>query len=198
MVKKIPASVFPLFLKLEGKKVLVAGGDDIAQSKIPALLNAGAKVTAIDETMSITLKHPNLSLIERNFRPSDLEGIWYVVAASSPATNAYVAAEASRRQIFVNAVDDLKNATAYLGSVIERDGYTIAISSGGRSPAITKLLRQGLEWFLPSELSLWTSVAKALRHKWTQKETPHPKRVPELLQSLNEYYERESVQEKAS
>ena len=198
MVKKTPSSVFPLFLHLEGKKVLVAGGDGIAQSKIPALLNAGAKVVAIAETMNITLRHPNLQTIERRFRPSDLKGIWYVVAASSPSTNAYVAAEAGRHQIFVNAVDDLQNATAYLGSVIERDGYTIAISSGGQSPAITKLLRQGLEWFLPMDLSLWTSMAKSLRLKWTRQATPHPKRVPELLQSLNEYYERESVQEKAS
>jgi len=198
MIKQASPLAFPLFLKLEGKKVLVAGGDDIAQSKIPALLNAGATVIAIDDPMTISLEHPNLTLIKRKFRPSDLEGIWYVVAASSPATNAEIANEANKRQLFVNAVDDKPNASAYLGSIIERDGYTVAISSSGQSPAVTKLLRQGLEWFLPTDLSLWTSMAKSLRLKWTQSQTPHPERVPELLQSLNDHYDQQSIQEKAS
>ena len=96
--------------------------------------------------------------------------------------------ECEKRQIFVNVVDDRKNATAYLGSVIRRNGYLIALSSGGQSPAVLKLLREGLERLLPNELEQWTDVASSLREQWVKEGTPHEARIPQLFRTLLDKY----------
>lgn len=182
------APLFPVFLKLARKKVLVVGGTEVAASKLPALLEAGAHVTVVAPKITVEAGPPNLTLIERPFHPADLDDVFYVVTAAPESVNHQVAREAESRQLFVNAVDDRANATAYLGSVIRQEGFTIALSSGGQSPALTKLLRQGLARLLPTELREWTRIAQALRTQWTGNNTPHHQRVPELLAALNDHY----------
>ena len=183
-------NVFPLFLKLEGRSVLVVGSAEVVESKVPALLAAGATVTIVSEDDFPSLESGSVSIENREFQASDLEGQWYVVAGASSELNEIIAAECEDRQIFVNVVDDRKNATAYLGSVIRRDGYVIALSSGGQSPAVLKLLREGLERLVPNELSQWTQVASSLREQWSKDKTPHQARVPHLFWTLLEKYVR--------
>lgn len=181
-------NVFPLFLKLEGRSVLVVGSAEVVESKVPALLAAGATVTIVSEDEFPSLEAGSVNLENREFQTSDLEGQWYVVAGASLELNEVIAAQCEDRQIFVNVVDDRKNATAYLGSVIRRDGYLIALSSGGQSPAVLKLLREGLERLVPNELSQWTQVASSLREQWSKDKTPHQARVPQLFRTLLEKY----------
>ena len=88
----------------------------------------------------------------RAFEPADLDGAWFVVAAAPPEVNrAGRAARPSARHVFVNAVDDPPNATAYLGGVVRKQGVTLAISTDGRAPALAGLLREGLEALLPDD-----------------------------------------------
>jgi len=163
-------SLLPLFLKLEGRRVVVVG--DGAQTKVQALREAGADVM----------------LIQRAFLDSDLDEAWLVLAASTPEVNRRVAAAAEARRIFCNAVDDPQSASAYMGGVVRRGGATVAVSTDGHAPALAGLLREALEAVLPEELERWLDVAKAARAKWKAEGVEMKRRRPLLLEALNETY----------
>ena len=189
--------LFPAFLKLNGRRVVVVGGGPVAASKVRGLQEAGAVVTvvapAIVEKIAST---PGVALIRRRFEPSDLDGAWLVVAAASPAVNREVARAAGERQLFVNAVDDPPNASLYLGGVVRRAGATIAISTDGRAPAIAGLLREGLDAVLPeTDLDRWLLESDRLRARWRRNDTPMEARRPELLEALIALYARDERQD---
>jgi uroporphyrin-III C-methyltransferase/precorrin-2 dehydrogenase/sirohydrochlorin ferrochelatase len=125
-----------------------------------------------------------VSIVRRRFEPSDLEGVWFAVAAADPATNRSVAEAAGERRIFVNAVDDPANASAYLGGVVRKGGVTFAISTDGRAPALAGLLREGLEAVLPDDLDRWRQTAEAARARWAHDGVPIAARRPLLLEAL--------------
>ncbi|MEL6186820.1 MAG: NAD(P)-dependent oxidoreductase, partial [Myxococcota bacterium] len=112
--------VFPVFLKLGGKRVVVIGGGLMALEKVPALVEAGAEITLISPRAQPELRKLPIRIEERVYRPGDLAGAWYAVAAAPPEVNRAVSIEAGKRQIFLNAVDDLRHADVYLGSVLRR------------------------------------------------------------------------------
>jgi siroheme synthase (precorrin-2 oxidase/ferrochelatase) len=169
--------LLPLFLKLQGRRVLLvvgeAGRGAVADAKRDLLVRAGADVREVDGDA---------------FSEADLNGAWLVVAAASPQVNARIAAAAERRRIFVNAVDDPPNASAYLGGVIRRAGVTVAISTGGDAPALAGLLREGVDALLPADLDRWTARAAEIRAEWKARQTPMAERRPALLTALNELY----------
>src|SRR5688500_490836 len=127
-------AVFPVFLKLAGRRVLVVGGGPVAASKLRALLDAEAAVTVVAPEIVDALAAAPVDVLRRGFRAEDLDGTWYVVAAAPPEVNREVSAAAHARGIFVNAVDDLENASAYAGAVLNRAGVTIALSTDGEAP----------------------------------------------------------------
>ena len=192
------AHVYPVFLKLAGRKVVLVGGGPVAASKLPALLEAAADVTVVAPTIRPELERAGVKVVRRAFTPGDLDGTWFVVAAASRQVNRQVAAAAEERQIFVNAVDDPPNATAYLGGVVRRAGVTVAISTSGRAPALAGLLREGFDAVLPPEdLEAWMAQAQAARQDWLARGVPIAERRPLLLQALNRLY-RERDQEAAA
>src|SRR5262245_46555197 len=150
-------AVFPVFLKLEGRRVLVVGGGPVAAGKLRALLDAGAQVTVVAPRVvdAIASLANELEIERRPFEASDLDGAWYVVAAAPPEVNRAVAREADARGLFVNAVDDLENASAYMGAIVQRAGVTIALSTDGEAPALAGLMREALEALLPDDLDQW-------------------------------------------
>jgi len=133
--------------------------------------------------------HGSVSIRRRAFEPSDLDGAWLVVAAATPEVNRNVAAAAEARHIFVNAVDDPANASAYLSGVVRRDGVTLAISTSGDAPALTALLREALDAVLPRDLASWVWRARAERAAWRRDGVPMETRKPKLLRALNSLYE---------
>ena len=104
--------------------------------------------------------------------------------------NRQVLAAGEARHVFVNAVDDPDHASAYAGGVVRRSGVTIAISTGGRAPAIAGLLREALEAWLPGNLDDWLNAADEARREWKRDGVPMDERRPQLLQVLNRLYER--------
>ena len=102
--------------------------------------------------------------------------------------NRQVAEAAEARRIFVNAVDDPPNATAYLGGVVRRDGVTLAISTSGEAPAIAGMLREGLDALLPRDLADWMQTARDSRQAWRRDAVPMEQRRPLLLKALNRLY----------
>ena len=181
--------VYPVFLKLAGRRVLLVGGGTVAAAKLDGLLTAGAQVTVVAPEIAPVLAREGVSLHRRPFRPDDLDGVWWVVAAAPPEVNRQVQAAAEPRQLFVNAVDDPAHATAYLGSIVRRDGVTMAISTGGRAPALAGLLREALDAWLPQDIDTWMAAADAARREWKESGVPMDQRRPMLLETLNRLYE---------
>lgn len=185
--------MFPVFLRLEGRRVLLVGGGTIAAGKLRALLDAGADVTVVAPVIADAIAHAPVTALRRRFEPSDLDGVWYVVAAAPREVNAEVARSAHARGIFVNAVDDVENASAYAGAVLRRGGVTIALSTDGDAPALAGLLREGLEAVLPEDLDGWMRCAREARRQWLAEGVPMEQRRPLLLDALVALYERRGV-----
>lgn len=181
--------LYPAFLKLAGRRVLVVGGGPVAAAKLRGLLDAGADVTVVAPAWVAEVAAADVTRVEREFRPSDLDGAWLVVAAAPPAVNRAVARAAETRRVFVNAVDDPPNASLYLGGVVRRAGVTFAVSTDGRAPALAGLLREGLDAVLPTaELERWLSEAARARERWRSERTPMEERRPALLDALVRLY----------
>ena len=181
--------LYPAFLKLAGRRVVVVGGGPVAASKLRGLLDAGADVTVVAPGWVAEVAAADVTRVAREFRPSDLDGAWLVVAAAPPAVNRAVARAAETRRVFVNAVDDPPNASLYLGGVVRRAGVTFAVSTDGRAPALAGLLREGLDAVLPAaELERWLSEAARARERWRSERTPMEERRPALLDALVRLY----------
>ena len=181
-------SLYPAFLKLWGRPVLLVGGGKVAASKLHGLIEAGAVVTVVAPGIRSELHRPGVRLIRRPFTPSDLDDCWFVVSAAPATVNREVAEAARERRLFVNAVDDMQAASAYLGGVVRRGHATVAISTGGRAPALAGLLREVLERLLPDELGEWVRFAERLRERWRADGVPVESRRPLLVHAIHELY----------
>ena len=184
------SEMYPVFLNLTGRRVVVGGGGPVAASKLAGLLAEGARVTLVAPEVSPECERPGVTLLRRPFAEADLEGAWWVVAAAPPAVNRQVCEAAERRCLYVNAVDDPRHATAYLGGVVRRDGVTVAISTDGRAPALAGLMREAIDASLPHDLARWMTVADEERRRWKRDGVPMAHRRPQLLDTLNRLYER--------
>jgi uroporphyrin-III C-methyltransferase/precorrin-2 dehydrogenase/sirohydrochlorin ferrochelatase len=102
--------------------------------------------------------------------------------------NRQVREAADARGIFVNAVDDARVASAFLGGVVRKGGVTVAIATEGRAPALAGLLREALEQVLPDDLPAWVETGERLRAGWRKDGIPMGARRPLLLRALLELY----------
>ena len=138
---------YPLFLDLAGQPVTVVGGGGVGVRKIRTLLKAGAKVTVISPVLK--QKFPKARWIPRGYRRGDLKGARLVVAATNDlALNEKICADAKRRGLLVNCIAPPAAGNFIVPALIQRGGITLAISTGGASPAFAKRLRLDLERFL--------------------------------------------------
>jgi uroporphyrin-III C-methyltransferase/precorrin-2 dehydrogenase/sirohydrochlorin ferrochelatase len=181
-------SVFPVFLKLAGRRVLVVGGGPVAASKLRALLDADATVTVVAPEILEEIAAAPVALERRTFAVEDLDGVSFVVAAAPPDVNRAVSAAAHARGLFVNAVDDMENASAYLGAIVRRAGVTMALSTDGEAPALAGLMREALEQLLPDDLDAWMACARDARRDWLAQRVPMAERRPLLLDALVALY----------
>lgn len=181
-------ALFPLFLKLVGRRVLVVGGGRVAAGKLPALLAAGAQVAVVAPDVRPEFEAAEVEIWRRPFEPWDVDGAWLVVAAAPPEVNRAVVTAASAQRIFVNAVDDVASASAYTAGVLRRGGLTIAVATEGRAPALAGLVREGLEAVLPDEIESWVTEARRVRERQRLAGVPFQRRRPLLLEALNQLY----------
>ena len=186
--------MLPLFLNLSGRTVVLVGGGPVAAAKLRQLLaaNATVRVVAPDVVDDIAdAGRRGVTIIRRAFQPTDLDAAWLVVAAATPDVNRAVADAADARRLFVNAVDDPANASAFLSGVVRRAGVTLAISTSGDAPALTSLLREAIDEVLPAELDRWVDVARGERALWRRDGVEMAARKPQLLRALNALYAQE-------
>ena len=181
-------TLFPAFLKLEGRRCLVVGAGPVAEEKIPSLLRAGAKVRVVapraTERVQIWARAKKIIWDRRVFRSEDLAGAFLVIAATSSASlHARIQAQARRRGVLCNAVDDPEHCDFFYGAVVRRGGLLIAISTSGRSPALAQRIRKKLEQEFGEEYAAWVEEIGAVRQRLMEKKLPLERRRV-LLQRL--------------
>jgi precorrin-2 dehydrogenase/sirohydrochlorin ferrochelatase len=141
---------YPVSLDLAGRRAVVVGDEAVAQDKAGALLAAGAQVTVIAEGPAQQLgrleRDGRASVLRRGFAPADLDGAFLCVAgARDPAVREAVFAAARARGVLLNVVDDPDHCDFAAPAVVRRGELVIAVSTGGRSPALASHLRRLLE-----------------------------------------------------
>jgi uroporphyrin-III C-methyltransferase/precorrin-2 dehydrogenase/sirohydrochlorin ferrochelatase len=161
---------FPLFLDLAGKPVLLVGGGEIAARKFALLHEAGAVVTVVAPSlgaeMAAAVAAGEVSQLARRFEPADVSGVWLVVAATDDrAVNAAVATAANAARIPCNVVDDRELSSFIMPAIIDRSPVQIAVSTGGTSPVLARLIRERLETLLDGSLGTLAAFADRWRER---------------------------------
>ncbi|HYN15364.1 MAG TPA: bifunctional precorrin-2 dehydrogenase/sirohydrochlorin ferrochelatase [Terriglobales bacterium] len=181
-------SLFPMFVKLAGRKCLVVGGGPIAEGKVEGLLASGASVVVIAPEVTDKIARwkdqGRLTWHVRHFQPSDLEGALLVVTATGlPAVSESVFREADARGILCNAVDEPERCHFYYPAIVRRGPLQIAISTAGLSPALAGRLRAELEAQFGPEYERWLQKLGAMRRALFARRID-PRRRTRVLQLL--------------
>jgi uroporphyrin-III C-methyltransferase/precorrin-2 dehydrogenase/sirohydrochlorin ferrochelatase len=158
----------PIFCQLRNRDCLLVGGGDVAERKARLLLEAGARLTvnalAFAPQFEAWAKEGMLTLMQGEFRESLLDTCWLTIAATDDdEVNQRVSDACEARRIFCNVVDAPKEASFIMPSIIDRSPLMVAVSSGGTSPVLARLLREKLEAILPQHLGQVARFAGQLR-----------------------------------
>jgi siroheme synthase-like protein len=187
MVDPREESLYPLFLKLQDRAVVVVGAGAVAERKIESLVESGARVRVVSPHATARVRElacdGTIEWTERCFEDADASEAWLLVAATADAAaQAQVAVAGLTHRCFVLAVDDPRHASAYSGAIVRRPPLTIAISSSGATPALTRLMRELIEEMLPGDR--WVESARRLRARWIADKTPMGERFGQLVREL--------------
>jgi len=161
---------YPAFLKLEGKKCVVIGGGEVAERKVMSLLDCGAAVTVVSPQMCQALgelvESGRVLALTREYRRGDLQGAFVVIAATDDASvNDLIAKEAQQERVLINVVDNPERCDFIVPSVVRRGDLLIGISTGGKSPALAKKIRQELENLFPEDFAQLTTLLSEVRRE---------------------------------
>ena len=172
---------YPIYLDIRDKRCVVIGGGDVAERKVFSLLNAGAKVTVVSPAVTAVLKGISeagrLEIKERPFSKRDLKGAFLAYAATdNEDINYKISEEARKMGVLLNIVDKPEMCDFILPSVVERGPLSIAISTGGASPAFAKRLRLEMEERYGEEYALFLEIMAAIRRKLLTKEVESVKK----------------------
>jgi precorrin-2 dehydrogenase/sirohydrochlorin ferrochelatase len=159
---------YPLYLEMTDRRCLVIGGGAVAERKIAALLEAGAEVTVISpdvtEAISRWSKNDSIQFHARRYQRGDINGHQLVfVATDDGSVNAQVHQDGKNQGVWVNAADDPEHCDFILPSVLRRGDLTVAVSSGGNSPALARTIREELESYFTQEYEQLAGLAAEAR-----------------------------------
>ena len=159
---------YPIYLELRGRRCLVIGGGTIAERKVHGLLAVEAAVTVISPQLTALLadwsRHGAIQHIARSYQEGDIRGYHLVFVATDDGTvNATVAREGRRREIWVNAADDPAYCDFILPAVVQRGALSVAVATGGTSPALTRAIREELQEYFTEDYGLLAAVAAEAR-----------------------------------
>ena len=181
-------SLFPLFVKLEGRQVLVVGAGKVGEPKIAGLLESGAsiRVVAIEASPAVHAwaHERKIELALRPFSADDLQGAFLaVVATSSRSLNEQIYGAAKRRGVLCNVVDVPDLCDFFYPAVVRRGDLQIAVSTAGQSPSLAQRIRQQLERQFGPAYAAWVAELGETR-KLILASDLEPERKLDLLHSL--------------
>src|SRR5438128_7175806 len=161
---------YPVLLDLAGRRCVMIGGGPIAERRVDGLLTAGAYVTVISPRMTRPLAalaaEGRIDHEPRGYREGDLAGTDLVfVATDAGEVNAAVAREARERGLWINAADDPAHCTFILPALVRRGDLTVAVATGGTSPALARAVREELEAYLTAEYATLAAIAAEARRE---------------------------------
>jgi precorrin-2 dehydrogenase / sirohydrochlorin ferrochelatase len=161
-------TLFPMFMKLEGRSCLVVGAGTVGEPKISSLIAAGAsvRVVAFHATAAVAewAQAGTITWEARAFNAADLDGTFLVIAATnSRETNETIFREARQRNILCNVVDDPEYCDFYYPAVVRRGDLQLAISTNGQSPALAQRIRRELEIEFGPEYGEWLEELGRIR-----------------------------------
>lgn len=179
---------YPIFLKLEGHKVLIVGGGPIAEQKIEAVLRSATDVTVVSPQITPRIRlwahQGRIKYQSVGFRPGMTRGYFLVISCTdSEKTNRAVYKEARENGALANAVDDPAYCDFYAPAVVSRGEFQIAISTNGNSPALSQHVRKQLENEFGTEYESWTAWLGRMRDIM-RRVLPRTERRKELLMLL--------------
>lgn len=182
---------YQIALKLENRLCLVIGAGRVAERKIDGLLKAGAKVRVVaceaNAAVAALAACGQIELDLRAYEPGDLDGVFLVIVATSDAAvNSRVSVECQQRGLLVNVVDQPALCNFYVPAVVQRGPISLAVSTGGASPALSRHLRLLLEDVLGEEYGLLGTLMQELRGEVAASLASQPERAAawkRLLQS---------------
>ena len=163
--------MFPIFLKLDGRRALVVGGGKMATLRAKQLIRAGAHVTVIaprtDGEIEELGEAGRIELLRRKFERTDLSRRYFIVIAATNDSKIQKAVfeEAERRGVLCNVVDKPKVCNFYMPAIVDRGELKIAVSTSGRSPALAGKLREYLDEAIPENAADLTQIVGLLRSK---------------------------------
>jgi len=170
---------YPLFAIIAGKPCLVVGGGAVGERKVLDLLAAGAKVTVVSPDLTPKLAElaarGEIRSLRRNFHPEQVDGMTLVIGATDdPEVNRRVSAAAQSRGVFVNIVDAPELCTFIVPAQVRRGDLTVAISTGGASPALAHRLKLELEDYFGADYGVYLALLQAIRERLLACRRGHP------------------------
>ena len=152
---------YPVYLNLRGRRCVIVGGGTVAEGKISRLLDSGAEICVVspDATPGIRqyVDDGAVHWEQRRYREGDLDGAFIAIAATNVReVNHQIFEEAEERGVMLNAVDDPPNCSFIAPSIVQRGPVTLAISTGGASPALARKLRESLQ---TSDALAWADLS---------------------------------------
>ena len=171
---------YPIYLDIRGRVCIVIGGGKVAERKVVSLLHAGAKVRVVSPVVTMSLKEMSgkgiIGWKERLYRKGDLKGAFMAYAATDDEdVNRKISEEAHGNRVLLNIADEPEMCDFIIPSVVERGRLSIAISTGGASPALAKRLKLDLEERYGEEYALFLETMAAIRQKLLTKEVASDK-----------------------
>jgi len=181
---------YPVFLDLRDREVVVVGGGTVAERKVRELLDAGARVRVISRALTPALEalveSGRIAFRRGEFEETDLEGAWLVLSATDDAeANRRVAEAAARHRLFCNVADAPALCSFLAPALVRRGAVTIAISTGGRSPALAVHLKRLLASSIGPEYGALAELLGRMR-PFVQERIPDPKRRADAFRRLIE------------
>ena len=160
----------PIFIKIKQKPTLVVGGGDIALRKINLLLKAQAKVDCLSplfcEDIKNLSKHGHTTLINKSFDQTDIKDYSMIIAATDDkSVNSLISSIAQDKKIPVNVVDSPELSSFIMPSIVDRSPLIIAVSSSGKAPVLSRIIRAKLETVIPSAYGTLAEIAGEYRQK---------------------------------
>ena len=160
----------PLFFKADKRRVLLVGGGQVALRKAKLVLRAGAKLRVVADDicaeLADILKNTDHEVFVRTYQHTDLDKVALVIAATDNLKlNSQIAQDADQANIPVNVVDQPELCSFIFPSIVDRSPLVVAVSSGGKSPVLARLLRSRLETFIPSAYGELTAFLGSFRSK---------------------------------
>ncbi|MBX9580012.1 MAG: bifunctional precorrin-2 dehydrogenase/sirohydrochlorin ferrochelatase [Gemmataceae bacterium] len=190
--------MFPVVLDLTGRRVVVVGGGAVGRRKAAAAVAAGAAVRVIDPTAPpgagpqtpdpavLSTQYSVLEWIAEPYRPDHLTGAALVFACATPEVNARVVADAQARGVWVNAASEPGQGDFHLPAVVRRGGLTLAVGTGGASPALARRIREKLETEFDESFAVWVALLDEARAE-VLAAVPDPARRRELLDGFADW-----------